>query len=73
VRVWLWKTWWILRSPTGKIVLVVPRDRQTTFDPQLIAKYHRRFPGFDDEIVSMYARQISHLLRLKVFGSIYRR
>jgi putative transposase len=34
----------------------VPRDRLSTFDPQLIAKYRRRLPGFDDKIVSMYAR-----------------
>ena len=37
----------------------MPRDRQATFDPQLIAKYQRRFPGFDDKIVSMYARGMS--------------
>src|SRR5512132_2109440 len=33
---------------TGKIELDVPRDRLSTFDPQLIAKYQRRFPGFDE-------------------------
>jgi putative transposase len=44
---------------TGKIELEVPRDRQASFDPQLIAKYQRRFPGFDDKIVSMYARGMS--------------
>jgi putative transposase len=43
-------------TDTGKIELEVPRDRQSTFDPQLIAKYQRRFPGFDDKIISMYAR-----------------
>ena len=37
----------------------MPRDRQASFDPQLIAKYQRRFPGFDDKIVSMYARGMS--------------
>ena len=46
-------------TDTGKIELEVPRDRQATFDPQLIAKYQRRFPGFDDKIVSMYARGMS--------------
>ncbi|HLM41442.1 MAG TPA: IS256 family transposase [Microvirga sp.] len=46
-------------TDTGKIDLEVPRDRQSTFDPQLIAKYPRRFPGFDDKIVSMYARGMS--------------
>ena len=38
------------------------RSRATArhrFDPQLIAKYQRRFPGFDDKIVSMYARGMS--------------
>src|SRR6059058_2883919 len=46
-------------TDTGQIELEVPRDRQATFDPQLIAKYQRRFPGFDDKIVSMYARGMS--------------
>src|SRR5215216_2880436 len=46
-------------TDTGQIELEIPRDRQATFDPQLIAKYQRRFPGFDDKIVSMYARGMS--------------
>src|SRR5215210_2245599 len=46
-------------TDTGKIALEVPRDRLSTFDPQLIAKYQRRFPGFDGKIVSMYARGMS--------------
>jgi putative transposase len=44
---------------TGKLALQIPRDRLATFDPQLIAKYQRRFPGFDERIVSMYARGMS--------------
>jgi len=46
-------------TETSKIELEVPRDRLSTFDPQLIAKYQRRFPGFDEKIVSMYARGMS--------------
>ncbi|CAH2603426.1 transposase [Rhodovastum atsumiense] len=46
-------------TDTGKLTLEIPRDRQSTFDPQLIAKYQRRFPGFDDKIISMYARGMS--------------
>jgi putative transposase len=46
-------------TETSKIELEIPRDRQATFDPQLIAKYQRRFPGFDDKIVSMDARGMS--------------
>ena len=46
-------------TETGKLTLAIPRDRQSSFDPQLIAKYQRRFPGFDDKIISMYARGMS--------------
>jgi transposase-like protein len=46
-------------TDTGKIDIDVPRDRTGSFDPQLIAKYQRRFPGFDDKIISMYARGMS--------------
>src|SRR5258708_6061412 len=46
-------------TDTSKIELAVPRDRQASFDPQLIAKYQRRFPGFDDKIISMYVRGMS--------------
>src|SRR5215216_805963 len=46
-------------TDTGRIELAVPRDRQASFDPQLIAKYQRRFPGFDGKIISMYARGMS--------------
>ena len=37
------------------------RDRQSSFDPHLIAKYQRRFRGFDEKIISMYARGTSVL------------
>ena len=46
-------------TESGRLSLDIPRDRQGTFDPQLIAKYQRRFPGFDEKIVSMYARGMS--------------
>ena len=45
-----------LLTDSGKLGISVPRDRLSTFDPQLIAKYRRRLPGFDEKIVSMYAR-----------------
>jgi putative transposase len=43
-------------TENSKIDLRIPRDRDGTFDPKLIAKYQRRFPGFDAKIISMYAR-----------------
>jgi putative transposase len=44
---------------TSKMTLANPRDRAGTFDPKLIAKYQRRFPDFDDKVISMYARGMS--------------
>jgi len=41
---------------TSKMTLTIPRDRAGTFDPKLIARCQRRFPDFDDKIISMYAR-----------------
>ena len=46
-------------TDTSQVELDIPRDRRGTFEPQLIAKYQRRFPGFDDKIISMYARGMS--------------
>ena len=40
----------------GKLELAIPRDRQGRFEPALIAKYQRRFPGFDQKIIALYAR-----------------
>jgi len=36
--------------------VAVPRDRQGRFEPQLIEKYRRRLPGFDEKVIAMYAR-----------------
>jgi transposase-like protein len=57
-------------TPSGELELAVPRDRLATFEPQLVAKHQRRLPGFDDHVISMYARGMSvreiqgHLLEL---------
>ncbi|MBN8945081.1 MAG: IS256 family transposase, partial [Rhizobiales bacterium] len=57
-------------TETARLDLRIPRDREGTFDPKLIARYQRRFPGFDEKIVSMYARGMTvreiqgHLLEL---------
>jgi transposase-like protein len=40
----------------GPVRIDVPRDRQGSFEPLLIAKHERRFTGFDDKIIAMYAR-----------------
>lgn len=43
----------------GTLDLSIPRDRQGRFDPKLIEKHCRRLPGFDDKVISMYARGMS--------------
>jgi putative transposase len=40
----------------GPLRIEVPRDRAGSFEPVLIPKHERRFTGFDDKIVVMYAR-----------------
>ena len=54
----------------GELQLDIPRDRLSSFEPQLVGKHQRRMPGFDDQVISMYARGMSvreiqgHLLEL---------
>ncbi|CAJ0855862.1 hypothetical protein AMST5_00871 [freshwater sediment metagenome] len=48
-----------MATDSERIELEIPRDRQSGFDPQLIAKYQPRFPGFDENIISMYALGMS--------------
>ena len=43
----------------GPLPLEVPRDRLGTFEPQLIPKHERRFTGFDDKIIALYARGLT--------------
>ncbi len=46
-------------TPDGSLELSIPRDRHGRFDPALIGKYRRRFPGFDEKIIALYARGMS--------------
>lgn len=45
-----------LRTAQGNVSVEVPRDREGSFEPQLVPKHQRHFDGFDDKIISMYAR-----------------
>ena len=45
-----------LKGEFGEIDLAVPRDRNGTFEPVIVPKGETRFKGFDDKIISMYAR-----------------
>ena len=45
-----------VQGDLGKLQLDIPRDRQGTFEPQLIEKHQRRIPGFDEKILALYAK-----------------
>ena len=48
-----------LKGDFGEIPLETPRDRNSSYEPQIISKGQTRFTGFDDKIISMYARGMS--------------
>jgi putative transposase len=45
-----------LATEHGKVGIDAPRDRQGTFEPKIVRKRQRRFVGFDDKILALYAR-----------------
>ena len=45
-----------LKGEFGELPIEIPRDRQGSFEPQLIPKHQTRWSGFDDKILSLYAR-----------------
>jgi putative transposase len=45
-----------LKGDFGELDLDIPRDRNGTFEPRIIEKHQRRFNGFDEKILALYAR-----------------
>ncbi len=45
-----------VKGEFGELVVETPRDRNSTFEPQILGKHQTRFDGFDDKILSLYAR-----------------
>ncbi len=48
-----------IKGSFGTMPLEVPRDRNGTFEPQIIEKHQTRFTGFDENIISLYSRGLS--------------
>ncbi|QSB01471.1 IS256 family transposase [Methylomonas sp. EFPC1] len=45
-----------LKGDFGELPIEIPRDRHGSFEPQIVAKHQTRWTGFDDKIISLYAR-----------------
>jgi transposase-like protein len=48
-----------LQGDSGPIPIEVPRDRNSSFEPQLVKKRQRRLEGFDDKVLALYSRGLS--------------
>ncbi len=49
----------ILKGDFGELPIEIPRDRHGSFEPQMVAKHQTRWTGFDDKIISLYARGLT--------------
>lgn len=45
-----------VKTDAGEVEIEIPRDREGTFEPQLVPKGQRRLPGFDEKVIALYAR-----------------
>ena len=45
-----------METDSGSVRVQIPRDREGTFEPQLVKKGQRRLEGFDEKVIALYAR-----------------
>ena len=48
-----------VRTEIGEVTVSVPRDRHGTFEPVIVPKHQRRLPGFDENVISLYAKGLT--------------
>lgn len=48
-----------VRTDIGEVTVAVPRDRAGTFEPVIVPKHQRRLPGFDANVISLYAKGLT--------------
>lgn len=48
-----------IQTAQGDLTLAIPRDRDSSFEPQIVEKHQLRFDGIDEKIISFYARGLS--------------
>ena len=58
-------------TDSGTMSLSVPRDRRGSFKPQLVEKYVRRLPGFDEPVIALFARGRSTRRSQKLLAKRY--
>mgnify|MGYP003499239562 FL=1 len=51
-----------LKGEFGKLPIEIPRDREGSFEPQIIPRHQTRWVGFDDKIISLYARVLCSIV-----------
>ncbi|MBV8401540.1 MAG: transposase, partial [Acetobacteraceae bacterium] len=47
-------------TDTGPVEITVPRDRESSFEPKIVAKRQRRLTGVDDMVISLSAKGLTH-------------
>ena len=47
-------------TDTGPVEIIVPRDRDSSFEPRIVAKRQRRLTGVDDMVISLSAKGLTH-------------
>ena len=62
-----------LKGEFGELPIEIPRDRDGSFEPQLISKHQTRWTGFDNKIISLYARGMSVREIQQHLGEMYGR
>ena len=61
----------ILKGDHGEITINTPRDRESTFEPQIVKKGQTRITGMDDQILSLYAKGMSTRDIVSAFQEMY--
>ncbi len=49
-----------VNSNSGEMELSTPRDRNGTYDPQIVKKYQKDITGIEDKVISMYAKGMTN-------------
>jgi putative transposase len=60
-----------LKTDSGEFELLIPRDREGSFEPQLVKKHQRRMTGMDEKILYLYAHGLSTREIVQAFEELY--